>query len=396
MDRRALRLIGIACAFSASCALFTPLDEIKEGAPKSCSGDNCTDAGRYNADAATRVRETPPKPMQSADANDDAGPVDHAQETCARAPGAQCNPVTRCGCGPELECRLDELTLSVRCMSRGQGAKQAGQPCADTQDCASGLACTRDRICARYCESTADCENGKCVAYTGATGKEVAGASLCSRWCDPVSGQDCQTGTSCYATSQDDPDPHAACRALRTMDLKARGEACRVYNECESGLSCAEFGPRVCTSFCIFNSDCPPQMPHCYTDFIVPQVAAPGMRAGQCVLERCDDSTIPAPEAWDQGPVWTAMQLVTCGNKCGPSRDCFRNSCTGGEIWGRCMDTALSFCGGAKGAACRKEYVALSCSDVRGREMPAQAFEDCLERQTECFSQAEKICASAQ
>jgi len=398
MHIRALAVIGFVSTLGVSCALFTPIDDIRESAPTRCTGSDCSDAGRHMADASTTRgpgEAQPPAPgMQQ---SEDAGASDAPAEPCSRAASAECNPLKRCGCDAGLECRLDELALKVRCQSSSQGSKQAGQPCADTQDCTPGLACTRDRVCSPYCESDADCKNGKCVAYTDrATGKQIAGASACSRWCHPISDDSCQSGTSCYVTAQDDPDPHAACRALRDKGLKVRGEPCQNYNECEAGLSCAEFGPRVCTNFCIFDSDCPNETPHCYTDFRVPQVAAPGVRTGQCVVAQCNDSTIPSPEPWNDGPVWTATQRVTCGNKCGPSRDCFRQSCTGGEIWGRCMDTAVSFCGGAKGAACRTEYVALSCSDAHARDMPEQRFRDCLERQTQCFMQAEQVCAATQ
>jgi len=388
MDRRALGLWGIISTLSVSCALFAPIDEIRESAPK-------MDAPSVRVDAGGTVMPRERVDGKADAAQADGGTPEPPEQRCTSAPGAECSPLRACSCHSGLECRLDELALRVRCQTPGSGRKQSGQPCADTAECASGLACTRDHVCSPYCERDEDCTNGKCVAHTDrATGKQVAGASACSRWCDPISGETCQTGTSCYVTGQDDPDPHAACRALQDMHSKARGEPCQVYNGCEAGLSCAEFGPRVCTNFCIFDSDCPRQMPHCYTDFLMPQVAAPGKRAGQCVVWPCEDSTVPSPQPWNEGPVWTAEQLVTCGNTCGPSRDCYRQRCTGGEIWGRCMDTALRFCGGAKGAACRREYVDLSCSDVRARQLPEQRFQDCLERQTACFSQAEQVCAA--
>lgn len=392
MTRRAFGVMLLVSMLSVSCALFTPVDAIREGEPGACDASGCAqDSDRADA-SIPRVADAA-QAMERA--TEDAGPSEMSEEPCDREPGAECNPRRRCGCDGGLECRLDEQAARVRCLPPSGGRKQAGEPCADTQQCASGLACTRDHICAQHCNSHADCANGRCVPHTDrATGKEVAGAAACSMWCDPISNETCQAGTSCYVTGQDDPDPHAACRALHDMNPKARGEPCQVYNACEAGLSCAEYGPRVCTNFCIFDSDCPNDMPHCYTDFLKPQVAAPGVRAGQCVVWPCDDSTIPSPQAWNEGPVWTATQFVTCGNICGPSRDCFRQRCTGGEVWGRCIDTVLQFCGGAKGAACREAYVALSCSDVRERELSEQRFHDCLERQTACFDQADEVCAA--
>jgi len=303
--------------------------------------------------------------------------------------------MAQCGCDPNEICALDRGRTQVRCSPKSNGTKLDGERCSETSDCVGALECTRDGLCAPYCSVDADCQDlGKCILATDPQSKKtVPGSGACSRWCDPLTGEPCRSGSSCYAAGAGDDDPSATCRWFRDSMTKSRGEPCEYFNECEPGLSCAQFGPSLCTDFCKSDAACMSDAPHCYLDFVKPLVSAPGEPIGQCVPWPCDDANLPSPEPWSEPPVWTLAQLVACRNRCGPSRDCYRSNCANGARWGQCFDQMLMSCAGAIGAACRTEYVALACSDIHGRNSIENLFTYCAEAQPDCLRAAEQACA---
>lgn len=273
--------------------------------------------------------------------------------------------------------------------------RASGERCTDSSECSIGLSCTAHRICAPYCSVDADChDSGKCIpAEDFSTKNPIAGSGACSRWCDPFAADTCRAGTACYANGATEDDPYATCRYFYSSMTKARGQACDYYNDCDAPLACAQFGPSVCTSWCKVDSDCPADTPHCYLDFRTPLVIEPGEPIGQCVVWPCEDAKLPPPQPWAEGPVWNVAQYVVCANRCGPSRDCYRINCMDGERWGHCLDQMLESCAGAVGAPCRKQYVALACSDIDGRTSLTNDFRDCALAQPDCLRAAEQACA---
>lgn len=386
----------VVLSWSSSCALLTPVNEISDDAPAdTCRGERCKDAGRG----------TPPVDMDSGrdavkpptgDAAMAMDAMTSGAPPCVPPMNADCDPIRRCGCGDGQECGLDLAEERVRCVPKQRGTRGEGEPCVDPDDCASGLQCNEVHVCSRYCASDDDCSGkGKCLEYKLiSTLLRVPGSATCSRWCDPLEGAECLDGTACYAAGETDMDPNATCRGFYDAGRKARGEACEWYNECEAGLSCAEFGPHVCTSFCKSDRDCPAQTPHCYTEFRKPFVASPQERVGQCVIWPCDDTTVGEPPAWTEGHVWNSDQHAACFRRCGNSNpDCARQNCLDATRWGQCWDTALAACAGAKGAACRSQYVAFACSEFASRSIPKNAFGTCANAQSDCWAVATRTCA---
>jgi hypothetical protein len=383
--------LGPWLALASGCALITPLDPVSSTAMPTCRGNDCMDAGKRLDDGSPDA--IPVTPGSDAGAQPDAAAVKTSCETIE--PGAECDPVRRCGCAANEDCGLDRDSKQVRCLPKSTGTHTAGERCTDTSDCMSALECTFDRICAPYCHDDDDCHgSGECVLATEPNSKQrVPGSGACSRWCDPFTGDPCRADTDCYAAGEHDEDPNATCRYQYASTTIARGEHCEFYNECDARLSCAEFGPRVCTSWCNADADCPSVTPHCYFDFHKKLVAAPNQPIGQCVVWPCTDSALPSPKPWAEGQVFSADQYVTCANRCGPSPACFRANCTDGARWGQCYDQTLEACAGAIGAACRAQYVALTCSDFDGRSPLETAFTNCALGQPACVQMADRTCS---
>jgi len=305
--------------------------------------------------------------------------------------------VKRCGCvHTGQECGLGPDESQIVCLEPDQSKLGVGERCTRSADCVVGHECTVDRVCSPYCTTDADCASlGKCTRFINpATGEVVPGANACTRECDLFSGASCKAGTACYAESGRRGD-WATCRYLYDDTPSARGEVCDYYNECSPTLVCAEYGPRVCTSFCRNDSDCPAATPHCFTAFLRPMTAAPGETVGHCVAWPCDEASVGAPPAWIGGPVWTEDQALECKTRCGPNRSCWRLNCVDGERWAACVDASVKGCVGSLGGPCRAEYVALTCSDYYDNAGPERAFEDCAERQADCIAEGESACGSS-
>lgn len=354
------------------CALVTPLDSIAASVP--------SDAGHTQ------------RPMSRLDGR---APEPSDEETCTLAPRADCNPSQPCGCTAPLRCGLDEPTGRVRCLPPSSGTLDEGAACSVTADCAPGLECTGSKICSPYCESDADCNgHGKCLAFLNPrANSEVPGSGACSRWCDPFSGKPCLEQTTCVGTGETTRDPTASCRAFQlggVTEGRALGESCDNIYQCAQGLGCAEYGLKICTPFCNEDTACPESLPHCHVTDII---SAPGKPIGQCMVWPCDDTTLPAPKPWSQGPVWTAAQLAACKMRCGATPDCHRSTCDDGARWGECIDAVLAECGGVPGGSCRQEYVRSTCCDVLDCVPHEQRFVECLQRQPECVKRAEQVCA---
>lgn len=365
MRARLVWQLWIGCV---GCALVTPLDSVKPG-----------DAG------------TVKRPVSEPSGN--AGKPAEAKR-CPITSGADCNPALGCGCPDGKRCTLDEPSGRVACLSSSAGALKEGSVCGSTSECAAGLECNGSNLCMPYCQSDDDCDGrGKCLAFINVRNNvEVPGAQACSRWCDPLSGEPCAAGSGCVATGAMSRDTRAACRGNKVAgsgEGKAIGKKCDSIFECANGLGCAEYGPRVCTPFCYSDNDCPDSAEHCYFSDLI---SAPDKPIGQCIVWPCDDSTVPAPKGWTEGPVWTADQFETCKKRCGPSSDCWRTTCDDSERWGGCVDAGLLSCAAAPQGPCRQDYVKATCCSALECEPYEARLLECARAQTTCVMQAERAC----
>jgi len=363
---RALRMLVSSwlVMLCSGCSLWS-LDSIVA----TCQGSGCQDAGFVDIDAAP-------------------------QDTCMTPVGADCNAAAACGCPDGERCALDETLRRVHCVSTTPGTGVEGSACSISDDCATGLTCNRSKLCARYCQEDADCSGqGKCVSWRDPTTRtQVAGSESCSRWCDPLTGTECLPLTGCFASVMTSIDPHAACGAIdltAQVNAGAMGALCKGYDQCAAKLSCAEFGPTVCTPFCRRDSDCPADAPHCYLNGGL--IEAPNTPIGQCVIWPCNEAVLPAPPTWQESPIWIQADYMLCQAACGDlgSEDCVRRHCKRGSEWLDCLGVAMRACAGAPGGPCRSEYAAATCCAVGACDQ--RPLENC-EKQSTCRSQAEEVC----
>jgi hypothetical protein len=107
----------------------------------------------------------------------------------------------------------------------GRQSREAGEPCARSSDCASGVC--QDRLCVATCSSAVDCGAAMCrLNVQTSTLLEGAGAWICG---EPVGRN--PAGALCTSF-----DP-SACESALCHDARC-ASACGSDSDCDTGLVC--------------------------------------------------------------------------------------------------------------------------------------------------------------
>ena len=215
-----------------------------------------------------------------ADATVDAG-VDSGPTCATVAPSNACGLAPQCGCAVNQTCDVTNGTSgAVSCVLAGGGTQ--GTYCTSTTQCAKGLTCGYN-ACRPYCAaagtSCAGAGLGPCAQYYDPTaGTPVTSSKVCSVTCDPRNpSAACGSNNCIYDETVSAPD----CDKVGTV---AEIGACTRYNDCKSGLGCAQhpvYGYE-CESWCrIGGSDCG-ILADCIDLYGAKAPTSGGVRLGHC------------------------------------------------------------------------------------------------------------------
>jgi hypothetical protein len=380
-----------------ACVVIAPLEDVRATelvAPRAPMAGRVSGGTGGSAPAAASGGSGGTRVQPDASVDEDAGPMIPSCEPIALTP---CNPVKQCGCKPGELCALTDDEAAISCVAGSGGNKARGESCQHTSDCMPGLECPVTHLCSAYCSRDADCGMGeRCVPYENEMlHQTVTGSGSCQTQCDPVTGNPCASNARCLSSVEARTFKWAVCTSTEGVTFTPRGVSCDDDQVvCEPKLACSRFGQELCLPVCRTNDDCPADLPRCY---IVDRVAAPSDKLGDCWYDPCDDTTVPAPAAWTAGPVVDAARLAECQAACGPKlsadMECVKTRC-GAEL-SRCIQQAQEACTAAKQGPCRAQYVAASCVDWRARIGKQLDYENCVEANQACSTQAQALCTSS-
>lgn len=377
--RRASCITGwmLATLTLQACALIAPLEDVR-----------VSSAGRRSPETGGAS----PPPEVAADGGRDSG-VD-AGRSCELNAQLACDPVLQCGCPFGRFCTLTDDETAIACVTHGGGRKARGEPCQFTSECLPGLQCPLTRVCSPYCTRDADCGMGeRCLPFENESLQQtLAGTGSCQIVCDPVSDEICPENMRCQPSHAERKVHFAVCKSIETVGFTPRGGSCtELADLCEPKHACSHFGQELCLPLCRTDRDCPSELPRCY---VVDRLATPDDKLGDCWYAPCDDSTVPEPTDWAEGPVATASELTDCQSVCGPrlSADlsCVEQNCV--KNLARCVAQGQDACAAAKYGPCRGEYVGASCVDWRARRNRSLEYTSCVQAQLQCSSQAQRAC----
>jgi hypothetical protein len=218
----------------------------------------------------------------------------------------------------------------------------------------------------------------------------IPGTGSCQTPCDPL------VATACAPTGKCTPAPAKAgwifpsCFPVSPTD-KQDGEACSDKETCTTGLGCGQYGPRVCTRYCLVDADCSADRPLCHTSNLT---LGSGESLGQCVAP-CDDAHLSGEPQWTAGPVWTKEWFEpNCEDLCGSaSYRCYRDNCPGGARYYECFTASRNALATAPSGVCRDAYVKATCVDDAMRTPSKHMLDGCLGL-TQYDEQAHKQCVS--
>jgi hypothetical protein len=123
------------------------------------------------------------------------------------------------------------------------------------------------------------------------------------------------------------------------------------------------------------------------------QRIAAGQPVGHCV-KQCDDASLPAAEAWAEGPVWTKAELDACAAQCSAVPSCMEAFCADGMRYQRCMQTSRRVLASQPGSVCRRDYVNYICSSSGERAMFERMLQNCIDGQPRFTSDAQPSCVA--
>lgn len=145
----------------------------------------------------------------------------------------------------------------------------SGDTCLHPQECAEGLVCNDDNVCAKSCSGFGGCDTGSaCLPLAGSPQK---GACVAGDGCDPIA-QDCKNAAACV------PLGNAATACWFAGESPA-GKPCGAGGLCAAGAVC-DFGSYRCKTLCdpegLGGAHCP------LGKSCVDYSAAAGLSVGEC------------------------------------------------------------------------------------------------------------------
>lgn len=204
---------------------------------------------------------------------------------CVRfvGPTPTCEGAEPTGCDTDADCSADQIceTASGDCVAAPPGAA-LGEPCEESSECSSGVCAVAggEQVCTRqcndltpaascpsgfYCDGTAICGDGLCVA--GDSGPTAAGSGcavdtdcatlLCDRGtcatpCQVGGATTCAPGFSCQTNGS------TACGACKPEgSVGGLGDPCTTGDDCATEECAMRDGAGFCTNFCDDVRVCP-------------------------------------------------------------------------------------------------------------------------------------------
>ncbi len=159
----------------------------------------------------------------------------------------------QCGCPSGQACYLGGTTRS--CQTPGVAGE--GAACSDAMRCAAGLDCVDmssvmgrpTPMCLRYCGSDADCTGPGSICFwelgDGTGGS--AGATVCTRSCDPVSNTGCPSGTMCLPLQEAAGAMRFFTQCIGPAGTRPSWSTCTADTDCSPGHGCVD---RTCYRWC--------------------------------------------------------------------------------------------------------------------------------------------------
>ena len=121
-----------------------------------------------------------------------AGGTTPPPKACEKREGDECRWLDEaCGCMEPQHCQVRGDAAKGTCVKRGE--RKLGETCKSPDDCREGT-CDQ-RVCRSYCEDS--CDDGKCLAATGADNKPIAGVNVCWKSCQVGTQDGCAKGSTC-------------------------------------------------------------------------------------------------------------------------------------------------------------------------------------------------------
>jgi len=182
---------AVACSTVLNCGTSASPDYLacaNTGYYPDCNGTTClpnssrTDGGTGGAGAGGSTGTDVRPDLGAPDARTPDG-----QACPPPAAGGTCNVFPSCGCPAGRVCYPNTQATGLTCVTTaglGEGAACNGKGCADGFGCFGG-------VCKVYCQSDSDCPAVDSVRACHSTywdsDNTIAGVSVCTRVCDPVS-----------------------------------------------------------------------------------------------------------------------------------------------------------------------------------------------------------------
>lgn len=273
-------LLGLGCLLGSlvSCATGGKFAGTGGGSSGGSGGSGGGDAGSGGGATTTTTGTT-------GGGGGDTTSTGSGTTTMAMCDEAPCKLVSpQCGCDGGDMCAING-TGDRECHAPGD--KQIDQECTGLYSCAPGSLCTlvssSKSICTAYCDSDAQCGGGLCLIQLNdpqSPGDVLAGVTLCSDDCDPVTGTGCPAGLGlgCNLGQQADG-------AMTVFTIcggsgnGAQGATCTDNEDCAAGSGC--FGANGCLKYCKPGSPVCPAGTTCLS--FDPQLFYKGVEYGACL-----------------------------------------------------------------------------------------------------------------
>lgn len=252
------------------------------------SGTPAHDAGTGQLDARVGSRDsgrTSPDAGTSQDGGTTTEPDSGGGSTCGESPCRLVAP--QCGCPAGQGCYVGAGGARTCGTS---GPEREGQACSGATACEPGNLCVNagaGSLCARFCNSDADCTGGAgsicLLTLDDGSGGALPGVKLCTIHCSPTGASGCPNGAAC-AIYEEEATPMRAFTSCRSAGTGTAGATCTSTEDCAQGYFCANTGGATdeCVQFCTYPSGLECTSGFCNA-FEAPGLVVGGVEYGYCL-----------------------------------------------------------------------------------------------------------------